>query len=221
MIYLRAGLYAEGPTDYQFLRPLLDRLMDELAASSYAGQYELGECLAIDAPAGSSYANRADRIAAAVQAHREECTLVVIHSDGAGDPERARREQVTPGIDAARVRCVDRPVALAACIPVREIEAWMLVDPDVFPLLGSSTPPAYPADPERESDPKATLDRLLADSGVRRRRHRPRDRDYALFGENVQLACLRRLPAFVRFETELASAIAEVAGRQGVRPPEG
>ncbi len=32
VIYLRAGLYAEGPTDYQFLRPLLDRLLNELAA---------------------------------------------------------------------------------------------------------------------------------------------------------------------------------------------
>jgi hypothetical protein len=218
MIYLRAGLYAEGPTDYQFLRPLLDRLMDELAASSYAGQYELGECLGIDAPAGGSYPDRADRIAAAVHAHRDECTLVVIHSDGAGDPVRARSEQVTPGIDAARARCADRPVATAACIPVREIEAWMLADPDVFLLVGSSTPPACPAEPEREVDPKATLDRLLADSGARRRRQRPRDRAYALFGENVRLACLRRLPAFVSFETELASAIAEVAGHQGLRP---
>lgn len=217
MIYLRAGLYAEGASDYQFLRPLLDRLIDELAASSYSGQYELGECLGIDAP-GSNHASRAERIAAAVHAHRDECNLVVVHSDGAGDPERARREQVVPGIDAARVRCADRPVAAAACIPVREIEAWMLVDPDLFLLVGSSAPSTCPAEPEREIDPKATLDRLLVDSGARRRRQRPRERHYALFGENVRLACLRRLPAFVEFETELARAIAEVAGHQGIRP---
>jgi hypothetical protein len=101
MIYLRAALYAEGPTDYAFLRPLLDRLMDELAASLYAGRYELRECLGIDAPPGD-YADRAARIAAAVHAHREECTILVVHSDGNGDPEGVRREQVAPGIDAAQ-----------------------------------------------------------------------------------------------------------------------
>lgn len=214
MIYLRAGLYAEGPTDYAFLRPLLDRLMDELAASSYAGQYELGECLGIDAPAGT-YEDRAERIAAAIHAHRDECTVLVVHSDGAGDPERARREQVAPGIDAARARCADRPVAAAACIPVREIEAWMLVDPDVFPMVGRSTPPICPAEPARETDPKATLDHLLADSGVRR--HRRGSPVYALFGENVRLACLRRLQAFTSFERELVSAIEEAAEHQGLR----
>lgn len=213
MIYLRAGLYAEGQTDYAFLRPLLDRLMDELAASLYAGQYELGECLGIDAP-DRSHEKRADRIAAAIHAHRDECTILVVHSDGAGDPERARREQVAPGIDAARVRCADRPVATAACIPVREIEAWMLVDPDVFPLVGSSVPPTCPADPERELDPKVTLERLLAESGVRRRRASP---VYALFGENVRLERLRELRAFERFESELVQAIEEVAGHQGLR----
>jgi len=40
VIYLRAGLYAEGPSDYQFLRPLLDRLLNELAAPLFAGNYE-------------------------------------------------------------------------------------------------------------------------------------------------------------------------------------
>ena len=178
------------------------------------GQYELGECLGIDAPAGA-YENRAQRIAAAMHAHRDECTILIIHSDGAGDPERARREQVASGIEAVRARCADRAVAAAACIPVREIEAWMLADPELFSLVGRSTPPACPAEPERELDPKATLDRLLADSGVRRRRGV--SPVYALFGENVRLTCLRMLPAFVNFEQELVRAIEEAAGHQGFR----
>jgi hypothetical protein len=108
-------------------------------------------------------------------------------------------------------------VTAAACIPVREIEAWMLVDPDIFPLVGSSTPPACPAEPERELDPKATLHRLLAECGRRRRRQQQSDPVYALFGANVRLECLRTLPAFVNFEQELVSAIAEAAGHQGFR----
>jgi hypothetical protein len=33
MIYIRAGLYAEGPTDYDFLLPLLDRLLGDGGAA--------------------------------------------------------------------------------------------------------------------------------------------------------------------------------------------
>lgn len=91
----------------------------------------------------------------------------------------------------------------------------MLADPDLFPLVGGSTPPACPAEPERELDPKSTLERLLADSGVRRRRGV--SPVYALFGENVRLERLRTLPAFVSFEQELVSAIEETAGQQGFR----
>lgn len=214
MIYLRAGLYAEGPTDYAFLGPLLDRLIDELAASSLAGQYEFRDCLGIDAPehAGSG---RAARIAAAVDAHWDECTLFVVHSDGAGDPERARREQIDPGIAAARTRRAGRPVTAVACVPVREIEAWMIADPSVFPLIGGTEPPVCPAEPERELDPKATLRRLLRESGVRRQR--PTSRFHGFFGENVGFERLRALPAFVSFENELIRAIEETAGHQGSR----
>lgn len=208
MIYLRAGLYAEGPTDYAFLPPLLDRLMDELAANLFLGQYELGDCLGIDA-LHDTQADRANRIAAAIHEHWDRCTLFVIHSDGGGDPDKARREQVVPGIDAARTRHADGLVA-AACIPVREIEAWMLVDPEVFRLVGGKIPSDCPAMPERELDPKVTLARLLKDSGVRR----PRP-DYAFFGANVRFECLRTLPAFVKFEQELEDAIKEAARHQG------
>jgi hypothetical protein len=34
MIYLRAGVYAEGPTDYDFLLTLLDRLLDSIGCKS-------------------------------------------------------------------------------------------------------------------------------------------------------------------------------------------
>jgi hypothetical protein len=40
MIYLRAGLYAEGPTDYYFLLPLLDRML-----RAHRGRPCFGDCL--------------------------------------------------------------------------------------------------------------------------------------------------------------------------------
>ena len=81
MIYIRAGLYAEGPSDYDFLLPLLDRLLDSLAASLFPGAYEVGGTAGIDAPRGTA-GGRAEKVAAAVNDWWGACTLFVIHWSG-------------------------------------------------------------------------------------------------------------------------------------------
>ncbi|UQA60077.1 DUF4276 family protein [Polyangium aurulentum] len=213
MIYLRAGLFAEGPSDYQFLCPLLDRLIDTLAASLFAGGYELGATMGIDAPQGMS-GGRAEKIAAAVAEHAELCELFVIHEDGGGDHEAARRTCIDPGLAAARAAQTGRDVIGVACIPVREIEAWMLADPEPFrTVLGKSATPSLPQDPERETDPKATLRRILKEGGARRT-----ESIHAIFGERVGVDALRSLPAFQRFENELSDALQKVATVQRRRP---
>lgn len=214
MIYLRAGVFAEGPSDYDFLLPLLDRLLDAVAASLFPGFYEVGSTTGIDAPPGTT-GGRAEKIAAAIHASWEECTMFVIHTDGAGDPDAARQNCVDPGLDAARAARPERSLIAAACVPVREIEAWMLADPDVFrTILGVGAEPGCPADPERELDPKATLRRMLAEGGARR----TPERLYRLFGERVRFTTLRALPAFQVFERELTGAVREVARALGAPP---
>jgi hypothetical protein len=211
MIYIRAGVYAEGPTDYDFLLPLLDRLLDSIAAPLFPGAYEVGPTAGIDAPRGTA-GGRAEKVVAAIDAHWNACTLFVIHADGAGDPEGARRNNVEPGLAAARSTRRDPSIPAAACVPVREIEAWMLVDPGVFhTILGAGATPACPAEPERELDPKATLRRILTEGGARR----PPERMHAFFGERVRLDALRRLPAFQMFEADLLTALREIARLHG------
>ncbi len=98
------------------------------------------------------------------------------------------------------------------CIPVREIEAWLLTDRDAFrALLGSGFDAELPAEPEREIDPKATLRKLLKESGARC----GLESIYALFGERVRIEALRSLPAFRAFEKELSDALELVARAQG------
>jgi hypothetical protein len=133
MIYVRAGVYAEGPTDYDFLLPLLDRLLDSLAASLFPGAYVVGPTAGIDAPRHAG--GRAERVSEAIHDRWGDCTLFVIHTDGAGDPEGAMKSCVEPGIEAARAARPDRSIVAAPCIPVREIEAWLVVDPAVFQEL--------------------------------------------------------------------------------------
>jgi hypothetical protein len=199
MMYLRAGLYAEGPTDYDFLVPLLNRMLRDIAAELFPGASEVEDTRAVDS-AGEER-KRVDRIAAAVRENEDLIDLLVIHTDGAGDPEAALRERVEPGIEAARTAIPGKPVPAIACVPVREIEAWLLVDERVFvDQLGLRV--ELPMAPDRELDPKKTLTTLLTQN----RRRRP-NTSYALFGEQVSFEALRRLSAFVEFETALVEFV--------------
>lgn len=210
MIYLRVGLFAEGPTDYHFLQGILDFLVEEIAVELFAGGFQIAPALGIDAPRSLRDRSREERIAAAIDASWDECTLFVIHADGAGDPDRARREQVMPGI--ARALAVHPELASVACVPVRETEAWMLADPRAFSrLFETKRVPALPAHPEAESDPKKILREALVGMGARG----VVTRYYADLGKETNLAELRRLPAFQRFGTELREAIVMVAGPGG------
>lgn len=197
IVYLRPALYAEGPTDYYFLVPLLNRLVRETAARLFPGANEVEETRGIDSVGGER--QRVERIAAAVRQHEDLIDFLVIHSDGAGDPAKVRRELVEPGVEAARSAVPGKPVAAVACIPVRELEAWLLVDERVFAeQLGLAV--ELPSAPDHDLDPKQLLDKLLS------QRRRPQNY-YAFFGEQVSFDKLRRLPAFREFEAELTRVV--------------
>jgi hypothetical protein len=200
MIYVCAGLFAEGRSDYELLLPLVTRVLDDVGARVFPGQCDVAATVGIDAPA-SSNEPREVRIARAITSHWDQCTLFIVHADSDGDAERARAERVEPGLRAARGSRQDA-LAGAACVPVRETEAWMLVDPGVFEQLGAREV-TLPAEPERELDPKGTLTRLLREAGIRS----APGRLYAFFGERLALARLRMLPAFRAFERELEEAV--------------
>ena len=203
-LWVRAGLLAEGRTDYRFLLPLLDRLLIDLLARHFPGRHNHETPLGIGAEAAAG-PRGASQIADAIAEHWDECNLFVVHSDGAGDPDRERANNITPGLLAAEEWAWEagkhEPVLVAACVPVRETEAWMLADLGAFKaLLRSYAPASLPDDPERVLDPKRELKGLLGD------RRRPLD-PYDFFGVNITLDALRRLPAFLRFEAELLAAV--------------
>lgn len=205
MIYLCAGLYAEGPTDYRFFPPLIDRLLYEIAADLFEEQFEVAPTVGIDAPRNIE-AGRENRVPAAIEEYWGQCTLFIIHTDGAGDPENARIHSIMPGLTKARQTFPD--LAAAACVPIRETEAWMLADGEVFQkLLDTKKPPPLPHNPETIADPKAELMSLIKSMGLSPKKLDP----YSFFGENVRTDALRRLPAFREFERDLQDAVRKVA----------
>lgn len=199
MIYVQVGLYAEGRTDYDFLIPLLERLLDDLLAQHYPGQ---STTLPSPLPLGAEEepgARREARIAEVIQRSHEICQLFVIHADADGDAVRARQERIEPGVRRGLEGLAN--VAVAACIPIQMIEAWMLVDDEVLRRIGGDTS-EMPADPERVREPKQILDKVL---DAKRRGRRPNV--YQFVGENVRLPALRTLAGFRAFENELVVAL--------------
>ncbi len=211
MIYISAGLYAEGRTDYEFLLPLIDRLLQVSSAQLFPGGHELADTRGIDAFSAKCDA-RAERICAAISAHIDSCDIFIIHADGASDPEDVRRTQIKPGIELARTGFSERPIHLLACVPVREIEAWMLVDTHPFDLiLGKKLNLALPPQPETELDPKSILRKIFRNGDARI----PLGDAYRFFGENVHIEKLRTLHAFQLFEGELNRALKALGAAYG------
>jgi hypothetical protein len=207
-VYLCPGIFAEGPSDYRFLFGLLDRMLEAVAAKVLEGRFNSAQAVGIDAPRRDRKKRRDERIAAAIDASWDECTLFVVHGDGAGDPAGARRDLIEPGLTLARERHPD--LAAAACVPVREIEAWMLADAGAFSrIFRTEHVPDLPRDPESEIDPKRTLADVLRSMGARL--EDGIGRYHGELGREVDPAQLRRLPAFRRFEMDLRTAVEAVA----------
>lgn len=200
-IYVQAGLYAEGRNDYDFLLPLLERLLDVLLAEHWPGRLtELPAVLALDVDEDVGK-RREDCIARVIQRNSEVCQLFVIHADADGrGRQRTYDERVEPGVrrGLAGLRV---PVATAACIPIEMTEAWMLADEAVWKRFD----PELPRDPEAVRDPKPLVKALL-----QRGRRGRLPNIYVDVGANVSLAALRRLAGFRRFEDELLLALRSV-----------
>jgi hypothetical protein len=166
VIYLCAGIFAEGKSDYRFLFGLLDRLLEEVGVAALQGRrFTTARPVGIDAPVGSPRKRRDERIAAAIDASWDECTLFLVHGDGDGDPEGARRSRIEPGLALARTRHPD--LASAMCVPERMTEAWMLADAGAFSrIFRTDRVPDLPRDPESEVDPKRVLAEVLRGMGA-------------------------------------------------------
>ena len=91
MHYLGLALYAEGRTDYYFLRPLLLRLCEDICLNEANQAVEFGEeVVGLNEPARLKDAPREQRIVGAAREAQGAWRILFIHTDGASNAERAR-----------------------------------------------------------------------------------------------------------------------------------
>jgi hypothetical protein len=211
-LYLRLLLYAEGKTDYRLLLPLLRRVAEQVCLDSARGIVDIEDVQGIDT---AKRGDRPTRIFDAARGFWGGACILFIHADGAGDPERAKAEQIAPG-----VRLIEQTFKGTVCVPVvpvRELEAWALADGDALrdafeTTLGDDALRIVkrPRDVEKVLDPKKELRAAFsAVAGPPRRRRRLED-FYTRIGEQLNLAKLAQIPAFGALEQDLREALRRV-----------
>lgn len=212
MRYLGLALYGEGPTDYRFLTNVLRRATEAMCLSHVNSRVEISEVLHLRAPSDSADASLADKIHRSAGNAAGAFGILFIHTDGAGDWETARLERVQPCAELIASDPDLGSVKVVAVIPVREMEAWTLVDGDALRTV-FATPlsdqelgiPSRPRDVEAVYDPKQVLKQALEHTLSGRRRSRKTSVESYLhtIGEEVDLAKLRAVPSFRRLEQDL------------------
>ncbi|MBF0392764.1 MAG: DUF4276 family protein [Alphaproteobacteria bacterium] len=165
-----------------------------------------------------------DNVMAGLREVRGHVHILFPHQDGGGDWQAARRDRCAPSIvELARRASTDAGwsnLRIVPVVPVREMEAWPLADPQaIATALGIAAPiedldlPARPEDVESIRDPKQVLERI-AFIGLRARRRKRRRLNQAPYlsgiAERIDLVRLRRVPAFQRLEEDFREALVQL-----------
>lgn len=218
MRYLGLALFAEGPTDYQFLPPILRRATEELCLRSARSSIEVGEVLELYTPENYRGADLTTQIWEAAREAEGAFNILFIHTDGAGDPEAAYNQKVLPLKERIATELAREQERTVGVVPVREMEAWALADGDALrgafgtvlddAALGI---PIRPREVEGIFDPKVVLEQAYRNVVGQRRRGKRKVADFFdVIGERVRLERLREVPAYQHFEQELRTALLEL-----------
>jgi hypothetical protein len=219
---LRLGLWAEGPSDIEFLQRVLFRSTYESVHDAVDFVVDIDPTfLRIDLP--SNQLSRRQRIADAFAPVVGEgtATIVFVHSDSDGDAEGAQQRNVQPGLELLAERVVGHRFAGVPVIPVRNTEAWALADPVALKeVIGTGLDDAALGLPEELARSPLVVERLAHTKDVLKAvhlatsRHTPRRRVRPVerliptgLGDAINLNRLRQLQAFQRFEADLLVAV--------------
>lgn len=91
MAYLGLALFAEGPTDHRFLKPVLRRLCENMCLQHAKMMVDIGDVLELHSPVRVREESREIRIREAARESRGAWHILFIHADGSGDYPGARK----------------------------------------------------------------------------------------------------------------------------------
>ena len=189
--FLTAALFCEGPEDDAFLCPVLERQLRRLGMTGKGFEFESvvsQGCLTAKARSG--------RLDEWVIEAAQSFDLVFLHNDDDQRQKCVHRDDRLNGKISPHARTVN-------VIPVRETEAWALVDRAALPGGGERQAlPVRVREVEKIPDPKAALKQALG------RRYSPELAEAV--GLGISLDRLAEVPAYQSFLQELTAALKEL-----------
>jgi hypothetical protein len=207
---LRFTLIGEGPTD-DALMPIIVWLLED-PSLGLLPEVEINPRF-VDRDQFPGAYGLDDRI---VEVLRDlPSDLIFVHQDADGPTHVTRVREIRSAVLNAGQRTTGMPAAVPV-VPVREMEAWLLLDESAIRRVvhspGGTVPLGLPHVRAIEAcqDPKVTLrEALRIASGLPRRRWRQVDRirPRAIADQIRDFSPLRQLPAFQAFEKDVRDVI--------------
>ncbi len=211
MTFITWGLYVEGPTDAEYLKVLVPRVINHLLLQSD------GPLTAVpDSPAHTFGIPRLDldRIAAKVCEGSEAFHILIVHGDTGGRALAQQVENRTCSLcDRIEAACEFQRSRCVVAAPNRETEAWTLADisavrrvfgfTETAPMEGL---PARPTQVEHIPDPKKATQDFLQEVTQGFRRKKPRW-PFENIAQEQDISLLLQVPSFRRFSDDLTEAL--------------
>lgn len=216
MKVLVLGLFAEGPTDHNFLPLVIQRTAEQiLAQHEQSGMYEASVLIM-----RLTKDQKKDRAESILQAAYDACGYhaLIVHAD-ADDPEphKARSERIEPGFRLVQETNENVCRDLVAIIPVQAIEAWILADHELLLReVGTDLKANNLGIPEeakyvqRISNPKRIIHEAIQKAyASRSKRRRETDLNflYQPMGEKISLERLKQVPSYIQFVEDLTETL--------------
>ena len=207
----------EGTTDVRFLSSIIRRTAEDLLTRHGVQQLEVLDPIPFFRTKGDGTTGAERLLKVAVKTHGYHC--LIVHADAdAASPQAALTQRLAPGEALIRAQTVAQQ-QLVWLVPVTMTEAWMLADTallqdalatdlEVIRDLGLPRPNRA----EKVAYPK---DELLQAIQTTQAALTPRQRQpshelmadlYAQL-DDIPLTSLRRLPSFLKFETDFLAVL--------------
>lgn len=208
---LSFGFCGEGAAEYEFLMPVIERILQELLPQSYIRAFDFSS----KTEENDSEQQIERMIRVAQQA--DGLDILIFHLDAdAPDTSRAYQQRFRPGYDEVQRIANHVNKEVIPIIPVRMTEAWLLVDfPAFCDVIGTKEKagvlgfPKHPDQVESIQDPKMTF-RTAIDQAVRRRKNRkriPEDEVFRPLAQKIDLGLLEQVPAYREFLEKLKGTL--------------
>jgi len=214
---LTLTLLAEGNTDDRFLPSIIQRTAQSILISRNATDIDIWAPIPISRNKVDGENLETRILNAARMANGMH--ILFIHQDAdSREIGTCYAERIEPGLRLVQMEDDGVCKHIVPVIPVRNIEAWLLCDPDtLIRVVGTPMTPEElgiampPQSVERIIDPKQRFQEVVRSALSRRRGSKPDTGIYfERLGREINLDLLSRVPAYISFRNRLHTCLQEL-----------